>query len=122
MRMLIGAALVFSFATIVSAAGQGKDKDKDKVDLKKLMGKWEPKDGKIVIEFADKGKLVMTVDFGGKSEKIDGTYKLDGNKLDVIINFMGKEQKETLTVKSLTDAELVTTDSKGKDETLKRKK
>ena len=122
MRMLIGSALVFSFATIVSAAGQGKDKDKDKVDLKKLMGKWEPKDGKIVIEFADKGKLVMTVDFGGKSEKIDGSYKLDGNKLDVIINFMGKEQKETLTVKSLTDAELVTTDSKGKDETLKRKK
>ena len=122
MRMLIGAALVFSFATIVSAAGQGKEKDKDKVDLKKLMGKWEPKDGKIVIEFADKGKLVMTVDFGGKSEKIDGSYKLDGNKLDVIINFMGKEQKETLTVKSLTDAELVTTDSKGKDETLKRKK
>ena len=113
---------VFSFATIVSAAGQGKEKDKDKVDLKKLMGKWEPKDGKIVIEFADKGKLVMTVDFGGKSEKIDGSYKLDGNKLDVIINFMGKEQKETLTVKSLTDAELVTTDSKGKDETLKRKK
>jgi uncharacterized protein (TIGR03066 family) len=122
MRMLIGAALVFSFATFVSAAGQGKDKDKDKVDLKKLMGKWEPKDGKIVIEFADKGKLVMTVDFGGKSEKIEGTYKLDGNKLDVVINFMGKEQKETLTVKTLTDSELVTTDSKGKDETLKRKK
>ena len=35
---------------------------------------------------------------------------------------LDKEQKETLTVKKLTDEELVTTDSKGKDETLKRKK
>jgi uncharacterized protein (TIGR03066 family) len=122
MRMFIGAALLFSCATFAGAAGQDKDKDKDKVELKKLMGKWEPKDGKIVIEFADKGKLVMTVDINGKSEKIEGTYKLEGTKLDVVINFLGKEQKETLTVKKLTDAELTTTDSKGKEETLKRKK
>ena len=123
MRMLIGAVAILSLAGFVEAAGQKeKDKDKDKVDLKKLMGKWEPKDGKIVIEFADKGKLLMTLDLDGKSEKLEGTYKLDGNKLDVVISFLGKEQKEMLTVKKLTDTELVTTDSKGKDETLKRKK
>ena len=122
MRLLIGTVAILTLAGFVEAAGQGKDKDKDKVDLKKLMGKWEPKDGKIVIEFADKGKLLMVVDFGGKSEKIEGTYKLDGNKLEVVISFAGKEQKEMLTVKKLTDTELVTSDSKGKDETLKRKK
>ena len=119
MRMLIGSVAILILAGFV---GAGQNKDKDKVDLKKLMGKWEPKDGKIVIEFADKGKLIMTLDLDGKSEKLEGTYKLDGNKLEVAISFLGKDQKEMLTVKSLTDTELVTTDSKGKDETLKRKK
>ena len=121
MRMLIGAVVILTFSGFTGAAGQTKDKDKDKVELKKLMGKWEPKDGKIVVEFADKNKLVMSLDLDGKSEKIEGTYKLDGNKLDIAMSFLGKEQKETLTVKKLTDAELVTVDSKGKEETLKRK-
>jgi uncharacterized protein (TIGR03066 family) len=118
MRALIGAVVVLAFAGF--AAGQ--EKDKDKIDLKKLMGKWEPKEGAIVIEFADKGKLTLSVDLGGKSEKIEGTYKVDGNKLEVVLAFGGKEQKETLTVKKLTDEELITTDSKGKEETLKKKK
>jgi uncharacterized protein (TIGR03066 family) len=118
MRVLIGAVVILSFAGLTSAAGQ----DKDKIELKKLLGKWEPKDAKIVIEFADKGKIVINYDEGGKSEKIEGTYKLDGNKLDIAMSFLGKEQKETLTVKKLTDDELVTVDSKNKEETLKRKK
>ena len=124
MRVLIGAVAILAFAGFTSAAQKekDKDKDKDKVDLKKLMGKWEPMDGKVIIEFADKGKLVMTVDLDGKSEKVEGTYKLDGKKLEVAMNIAGKEQKDTLTVKKLTDTELVTTDSTGKDETLKRKK
>jgi uncharacterized protein (TIGR03066 family) len=120
MRMLIGAVVILSFAGLTSAAGQ--DKDKDKVDIKKLLGKWEPKDAKIVIEFADKGKMLIVFEEGGKNEKIEGTYKVDGNKLDIAMSFLGKEQKETLTVKKLTDDELVTVDSKNKEETLKRKK
>ena len=118
MRLIIGAILVLTLAGASATAVAGDDK----VDGKKLIGKWEPKDAKIVIEFTDKGKLTMSIDEGGKTEKIEGTYKLDGNKLDVVISFGGKEQKETLTIKKLTDDELVTTDSKGKEETLKKKK
>jgi uncharacterized protein (TIGR03066 family) len=121
MRALIGAVVVLALAGF-TAAGQEKDKDKDKVDIKKLMGKWEPKEGGITIEFADKGKLILSVDLGGKTEKVEGTYKLDGAKLEVVLSFGGKEMKETLTIKKLTDDELVTTDSKGKDETLKKAK
>lgn len=118
MRMLIGAAVILAVTSATSAIGQ----DKDKIDPKKLMGKWEPKEGRVVIEFADKGKLTLSVDGGGKSQKFDGTYKLDGNRLELAVTIIDKEQKETLTIKKLTDEELVTTDSKGKDETLKRKK
>jgi uncharacterized protein (TIGR03066 family) len=120
MRTLIGAVVIVAFAGFIGASAQ--DKDKDKVELKKLMGKWEPKEGRVVIEFADKGKLSLSVDTDGKSQKFDGTYKLDGNRLEIAIVILEKEQKETLTVKKLTDEELVTTDSKGKEETLKRKK
>jgi uncharacterized protein (TIGR03066 family) len=121
MRTLIGAIVILAFAATTGVRAQEKEKDKDKIDLKKLMGKWEPKEGKVLIEFADKGKLVLSVDANGKGQKFEGTYKLDGNRLEIDI-LIDKQQKETLTVKKLTDDELVTTDSKGKEETLKRKK
>ena len=122
MRALIGAVAILAFAGFAAGQEKDKDKDKDKVDLKKLMGKWEPKDGPVTVEFADKGKLILTVDLGGKSEKIEGTYKVDGDKIEVVLAFGGKDMKETLTVKKLTDEELVTTDSKGKEEAFKKKK
>jgi uncharacterized protein (TIGR03066 family) len=115
MRALLGAMVVLAFAGSLIA------QDKDKVDPKKLIGKWEPKEGRVVIEFEDKGKITI-VDTEGKGQKFNGTYKLDGNRLEIAITILEKEQKETLTVKKLTDEELITTDSKGKDETLKRKK
>jgi uncharacterized protein (TIGR03066 family) len=118
----LGAVVILAFAGFAGAAGQGKDKDKDTVDLKKLMGKWEPKEGKITIEFADKGKMVVALDSNGKSEKFEGTYKVTGNKLEIAVTIMGKEQKESLTVKKLTDDELVTVDSKNMEDTLKKKK
>jgi len=119
MRALIGAAVVLALAGFTTALGQ----DKDKVDAKKLIGKWEMKDPVVVVEFADNGKLTFSVDIDGKTEKIEGTYKLlEGLKIEVLLMIAGKEMRETLTVKKLTDEELVTTDSKGKDETLKKKK
>src|SRR5262245_9817887 len=103
MRAVIGAVVVLALAGF--AAGQ----DKDKGDAKKRVGKWEPKEKDpktaYVMEFTDKGKLVMTADNGGK---VEGTYKVDGNKMEVVVSIGGKEQKETLTIKKLTDDELVT--------------
>lgn len=123
MRALVGCALA---VLLVASAGLGqeKGKDKDAIDAKKLLGKWQPADKKenVTIEFAKDGKLIVSVDIGGKTEKVEGTYKLDGNKLSVAMTFMGMEQKETMTVGKLTDEELETTDSKGKKETLKKVK
>lgn len=120
MRALIGAVMVLGFVGFADAAQ--KEKDKEKFDAKKLLGKWEPADGKspVVIEFAEKGKLTLSIDIGGKSEKVEGTYKLDGDKLELAMSFAGKEQKETVTVTKLTDEEMVGKDSKGKEEAFKK--
>ncbi|HJZ56189.1 MAG TPA: TIGR03066 family protein [Gemmataceae bacterium] len=124
MRTILGAALVVLMGL---AAGAAQDDKKDsKIDGKKLVGKWTPKDAKkeagLVIEFTKDGKLVLTVDIAGKTEKVEGTYKLDGNKLTMAIKFGDKENKETMTVLKLTDDELETEDSNGKKETLLRVK
>ncbi len=118
-------ALVASVAFLVLAGFAGAADEK--IDAKKLVGKWEPskpeKDGpKMVLEIAEKGKFTLHVTFAGKTEKVDGTYKLDGNKLEVEMTFMGKTEKETLTIVKLTDTEMVSKDSKGKEDTMNRVK
>jgi uncharacterized protein (TIGR03066 family) len=125
MRVIL-AGLVAAFLT--AAAGGpavGRDAKDAKVDGKLLVGKWtsdeEKKKDKMFIEFTKDGKLAITLDIGGGKEfKIDGTYKLDGNKLAVKMSFMGEEKSEVMTVNSLTKTKLVTTDEKGKKDTLVR--
>ncbi len=121
--ILTGLAAAF----LTAAAGGpavGRDAKDAKVDGKLLVGKWtsdeEKKKDKMFIEFTKDGKLAVSVDFGGKELKIDGTYKLDGNKLSVKMSFMGEEKSEVMTVNSLTKNKLVTTDEKGKKDTLVR--
>lgn len=117
-------ALIATVAVLLLAGFAGADDEK--IDVKKLIGKWEPvkpeKDIKAVLEIADKGKFTLHVTFNGKTEKVDGTYTLDGNKLEVEMKIGENVMKETLTITKLTDTELVTKDSKGKEETMKRVK
>ena len=118
MRALIGAVVILSFAGFATA----EDKKDEKIDAKKLIGKWQPAEEKVpvTVEFMDKGKMSLTIDLGGKSEKIEGTYKLDGNKLEMVMSFGGKEMKETVTISKLTDEEMVGKDTKGKEEKFKK--
>jgi uncharacterized protein (TIGR03066 family) len=122
MRAVLGCGLAVALAVAAGAAAQ--DKKDDKVDAKKLIGKWQPAEKKenVTIEFTKDGKLFVTADVAGKAEKLEGTYKLDGNKLTVGLKVGGSDQTETMTVTKLTDDELVTEDSKGKKETLKKVK
>ncbi|MBP3955259.1 TIGR03066 family protein [Gemmata sp. G18] len=120
MRALAASVVVLVLAGFAGAADE-------KIDAKKLIGKWEPakaeKDGpKMVLEIGEKDKFTLHVTVNGKTEKIDGTYKLDGNKLEVEMSFGGKTEKETITITKLTDTELVAKDSKGKEDTMNRVK
>jgi uncharacterized protein (TIGR03066 family) len=85
---------------------------------KKLIGKWESKEFKEkgvskVAEFTRDGKAAFTDSVNGNETKIEGSYKIDGNKLIVTVKVKGKERKVTTTISKLTDAEMVNTDEKG---------
>ena len=124
MRLLLGLALL-AVMGLVSGAAADDTKD-SKIDGKKLIGKWTPKDPKkeagLAIEFAKDGKLFVYVTIAGKEEKLEGTYKLDGDKLSVGLKFMAKEKQETMTITKLTDDELETVDSKMSKELMVRVK
>jgi uncharacterized protein (TIGR03066 family) len=122
MRMILGLALVAVMGLV--AGGAGADDKDTKIDGKKLVGKWTPKDpekDKFVVEFTKDGKLTFV---GEKEGKLEGTYKLDGNKLVLTAKVGDKEQKMTRIISKLTDTELVSRrDEEGaKEETLVRVK
>jgi uncharacterized protein (TIGR03066 family) len=121
-------AVIASVAVLVGAGFVGSARAADEqVDVKKLIGKWEPtnfdKNGPaMVLEIADKGAFALHVTSSGKTVKVDGTYTVTGNKIDVEMTFNGKKMKDTLTVVKLTDTELVTKGTSDKEETMKRVK
>jgi uncharacterized protein (TIGR03066 family) len=120
MRVFLNAIVVLAFAGFATA----EDKKEVKIDAKKLIGKWEPaeevKNAKIVIEFSDNGKMTVQYTIDGKVETMEGTYKVDGNKIEMS-KAGSKDVSRTLIVTKLTDDELVSKDTAtGKDGTLKK--
>jgi uncharacterized protein (TIGR03066 family) len=107
MRVLLGCAVVLLSCCGVSA----EDKRDEKIDAKKLIGKWSPKEKKegteFVLEFLKDGKATFTGTEGGKDVKAEGTYKVDGNKLIFEMKAGDKGRKMTRLVSKLTDTELV---------------
>ena len=99
--------------------------EKDKIDGKLLIGKWEPEKappgGKVVIEFLKDDKLKVEIEVQGKQEKLEGTYKLEGNQLTIIMKREGQERTQKLTIVKLNDKEAVMKEeSRNEEQTLKR--
>jgi uncharacterized protein (TIGR03066 family) len=123
MRAILGFGLAVLLVISAGVTAQDtKGTKKDTIDTKKLIGTWEPKElpagATATVEFTKDGKLIVSFTFGGKSDKVEGTYKLDGVKLSVDL----KEKKETSTITKLTDEELALKDDKGKEEAFKKHK
>jgi uncharacterized protein (TIGR03066 family) len=117
MRILLGVVVVFVLAYTATAADE-------KIDAKKLIGKWGPKMPKKgenrTVEFAPNGKLLLWEEVDGKEMKIEGTYKLEGNKVSFKMKFMDLDVDDTVTITKLTDDELEGKDKEGKVEVFKR--
>lgn len=102
----------------------------DKVDPAKLVGTWElaksdeenaPKGA--TIEFTKDNKIIIAFDANGKEIKLEGTYKVDGDKLTVKLSLPGgKDNEDTDTIKTLTDDKLVLVDKSNKTNEFARKK
>ncbi|MFT3880295.1 MAG: hypothetical protein QM703_11615 [Gemmatales bacterium] len=76
---------------------------------------------KIVMEFVKDNKIKLEVEFQGKQEKVEGTYKLDGDQFSMTLSKDGQEKTQKLKVVRLNDKELVfKEESKGEEQVLKR--
>jgi uncharacterized protein (TIGR03066 family) len=76
------------------------------------------------IEFTRDGKLKVKTKVGDQTLTMEGTYKLEGDKLTVTLitpDEKDKEVTDTVTITKLTDKELITKDQKGKVDEFKRK-
>ena len=93
------------------------------------MGKWEatksPADALpvgTVVDFDKEGKAHITHDRDGMKNTIDYNYKVESNKFVLEGKFEGNPVKHTVTIKKISDTEMVTEDEKGKVIEFKRKK
>jgi uncharacterized protein (TIGR03066 family) len=119
LRLMAAAVLAVGLAAGLRA------EQKVEVSKDKLAGTWEvtradqggPQVG-AVLTFAKDGKLKLNV----RGMMADGSYTVDGNKVSVVLKLGGAEDKTTLTVSKLTDAEMACVDEKGKKVQFKRKK
>jgi uncharacterized protein (TIGR03066 family) len=102
----------------------GEDKKDD--NKTKIVGVWEGVKGDAkgaTVEFTKDGKIKINLEADGKKITIDGAYEMemDGASIKTTLKGPdGKEHKETMKIKKLTDKELVTEDEKGKEDEFKR--
>ncbi len=97
----------------------------DKIDGKLLIGKWEPEKVppglKVSMEFTKDNKVKFDVDFQGKKEKVEGTYKLENDQFSMTLSKDGQEKTQKLKIVRLNDKELVLKEeTKNEEQVLKR--
>ena len=109
---------------IVLTAGSGTAADED--NAKKIVGKWEvTKSGSDLptgstVEFTKDGKLTAIVK--GDDTKIEGTYKVEKEKLTVKLKVADQSIEETVTITKLTDDALELKDKDAKVDVFKKLK
>jgi uncharacterized protein (TIGR03066 family) len=115
-RFALAGFLVFGLALVGTA---GTD------TAKKLVGLWEITKGEgappgATVEFTKDGKLKLHAKIGDKDFDLTGTYKVEGKKLTVTLEFKGKSKTDSDTIKSVSDNRLVLEDKDGKVTEMKR--
>jgi uncharacterized protein (TIGR03066 family) len=113
---------------VLGAGAAAAPRKEAKTDPPKIVGAWEvvkshsdiPKG--TAVTFDKDGRLKVSIDFNGKKIDVEGTYKVEGDKLVVTVKGPdGKDETDTDTIKSLDDKKLVIIDKDGKEAELERK-
>jgi uncharacterized protein (TIGR03066 family) len=119
--------LVAAGFVVVALTTNLQAEKKDNVKL--LVGSWDvtksfdkgPPIG-AVLEFGKEGKVKATAKVEGTEAVHEGTYTVDGDKVTVVTKDGEKEHKRVVTIKKISDTELVIDHGEGKLVELKRKK
>jgi uncharacterized protein (TIGR03066 family) len=112
-------AYFFAAVAVVGIVGTQARAD-DKIDKSKLTATWKlvksdeeaPKGA--TAEFTKDGKLIVQFEMDGQQQKLEGSYTLEGNKITAIIKKGENEDKDVLTITTLTDDKLVIENKNGK--------
>src|SRR5438874_10698010 len=125
----MNALRLVAVGAIVCLLGVGARAEEKKDLAKMLVGKWEctksdpdslPVGG--IVEFTKDGKIKVTVKEGDKEMKMEGTYTVEAHKFTFVMKMGDQEHKDTITVKKITDKEMVTEGADGKKVELAKKK
>jgi uncharacterized protein (TIGR03066 family) len=121
-------------ALFVAVAAAPAADPKEKTNADKIVGTWTlvksdngtPEGVRFLVEWTKEGKMTLRIEPKAKDAEpvvLKGTYKVNGDKLDYTIDDgTGGTRQEVLTIKKLTDEELVTVDPKEIKEEFKRVK
>ena len=115
-------------AVVVLALSVSGSKAAD--NAKEIVGKWElvkadglPKGVTGIVEFTKDGKMKVNLEAMGQKLNIEGTYKVNGDKLDSKVETPdGQVKTDTDTIKKLDATSLHLVDKEGKATEFKRKK
>jgi uncharacterized protein (TIGR03066 family) len=129
-RLLAAGVIVCVLGAAARADDKKEDKKETKSDAAKLIvGKWEcskADDGTVppgtMIEFTKDGKLILSGKAGDQEFKMEGKYKVKGDKFDIIFKMGDQEHTEEITIKKIDDTTMSTTNKEGKMVELTRKK
>lgn len=123
MRGLMWMGIAMAGLLSFTAGGSAAD---EKIDAKKLVGKWEPKeqkDVKTVMEFTRDGKLTVYAASGDMEFSVTGTWELKDSTLTILLKAGENEIKDKISISKLTDDELIgESETKKQKETFKRVK
>ena len=121
MNRLFALALSGMMVVLASTAGAADDDN-----AKKIVGKWEvTKSGSDLpegstVEFAKDGKLTAVIK--GDATKLEGTYKVEKDKMVVKLKGGDQSIEETVTILKLTDDALELKDKDSKTDVFKKVK
>jgi uncharacterized protein (TIGR03066 family) len=97
-------------------------------NAKKIVGVWEVTKSAgdlpvgTTVEFTKDSKLVVVIKADSAEINLDGTYKIDKDKLTVKVKIDNKDVEEVATIKKLTDDALEIEDKDKKVDVFKKKK
>src|SRR3954454_5306246 len=108
-RSLFAVAFVLSAGVVAADDKKDEKKGDEKDNAKLIVGKWEiTKAGGDVgpgstLEFAKDKKLTLVIKAVHQKATLDGTYKLDKDRVTLTLTVQGNSFYQTLTIKKLTD-------------------